>query len=223
MDKDEVFTLMGEYYGNAYYRSAIQNNWPPEDLLLTKELLDRVNALGYRISNVHKMTEIEDSRFLPIVFDALPRYTADSFRAGLLQAVCFRSYREAAGELLKLYDEPNMQDLRWTISAALFRIRDRKMIPALLKVVRREDYGKEPDMILEILLKYKVEAAQDRAMELADRDPFWENLFLRYATSIHRPEVAGLVRSRTEATDPYTRRLAKKALAKMETAGGIVE
>ena len=218
-----MFALMGEYYGNANYRSAIRKGWSREDLLLTKELLDRVNALGYCISNVHKMTEIEDSRFLPIVFDTLHRYTADSFRAGLLQTVCFRSYREAVGELLKLYDEPNMQDLRWNISAALFRIRDRKMIPALLKVVRREDYGKEPDMILEILLKYKVEAAQDRAKDLIDKDPFWENLFLRYASSFKGPEVAGLVRSRTEAADPYTRQLAKKAMAKMETAVGKAE
>lgn len=217
MNKDEVFELMGKYYGNAFYRSAIRNNWLREDLLLSKEFLDRVNALGYRISNVHKLQEVEDSRFLPIIFDVIDQYSADSFKAGLLQAVCFRSYKKATGELLRLYDEPSMRSLRWEISDALFRIRARKTIPDLLKIIRRESYGEEPDMILEILLKYKVEAAQDRVMELMDTDPFWENLFLRYASSFQKPEVAELVESRTEAADPYTRGLAKKAWAKMNT------
>ena len=198
MEKEEVFELMGKYYGNAYYRSANRLHYAREDLLLTKSLLDQVNALGYRFSNVHSLQNVEDTRFLPIILHAIPQYKGDNYKGGLLQAICYRSYHSASSELIKLYDEPSMRALRWNISDALFRIRTREMIPALLEIIKREQYGEEPDRILEILIRYKV------------------NAFLRYAASFRDPSLLGLVEQRMEAEDPYMRSLAKKAIKKMK-------
>ena len=216
MEKEEVFELMGKYYGNAYYRSANRLHYTREDLLLTKSLLDQVNALGYRFSNVHSLQNVEDARFLPIILHAISQYKSDDFKGGLLQAICHRSYHSASSELIKLYDEPSMRALRWNISDALFRIRTREMIPALLEIVKREQYGEEPDRILEILIRYKVDAALEKLKALMEKNPFWENLFLRYAASFRDPTLIGLVEQRMEAEDPYMRTLAKKAITKMK-------
>ena len=50
MEKEEVFSIMGKYYGNAYYKSA---NLTPEDALVITKALDEINVLGYNFSNLH--------------------------------------------------------------------------------------------------------------------------------------------------------------------------
>ena len=45
--KEQVFTIMGKYYGNAYWRSAV-GCYSEEDLIFLTEILDKINALGYQ-------------------------------------------------------------------------------------------------------------------------------------------------------------------------------
>ena len=59
LSKDEVFEIMGSYYGNAHYRDAQRLAWSAHDLELTKHILDEVNALGYKYSNLSKLCEYE--------------------------------------------------------------------------------------------------------------------------------------------------------------------
>ena len=54
MEKEEIFSIMGKYYGNAYYKSA---NLTPEDALVITKALDEINVLGYNFSNLHAVEE----------------------------------------------------------------------------------------------------------------------------------------------------------------------
>lgn len=216
MTKDDVFQLMGTYYGNAYYKSAIQEHDSKEDLLLTVSILDQINALGYHISNIHKLSYIEDPRFLPIIFENILRYQSDRFKSSLLYAVHFRGYKDATSDLLRLYDDPQMKDLRWEISNSLFHLRNRKFIPEYLSIVLRDEYGKTPDLLLEVLLRYKDPSAMKKLLQLIDQNPFWENLFLKYAPKYGWVQFGTLIASRLDASDEYTRSLARRAFEKLQ-------
>ena len=61
LSKDEVFEIMGSYYGNAHYRDAQRLAWSAHDLGLTKHILDEVNALGYKFSNLSKLADLFQS------------------------------------------------------------------------------------------------------------------------------------------------------------------
>ena len=58
MDKQEVFSIMGSYYGNAYFRDATLT---PEDARLIAQILDEINALGYHFSNLHALERVCDT------------------------------------------------------------------------------------------------------------------------------------------------------------------
>lgn len=68
LSKETVFQIMGSYYGNAHYRAAQRLRWTTHDLVLTKQILDEINALGYHFSNLGRLSDHEDPRFIPIIF-----------------------------------------------------------------------------------------------------------------------------------------------------------
>ena len=70
--KEQVFEIMGKYYGNAHWRDAV-GCYSEEDLIFLTEMLDKINALGYHFSNLHRLTDNEDIRFIPIVLEYIPK------------------------------------------------------------------------------------------------------------------------------------------------------
>jgi len=82
LTKEEIFAIMGDYYGNAYWRGCMCDE---ETLRLITEILDKINALGYNFSNLHRLADHEDIRFIPIVLEYFPRIS-------MLNAFHCRSY-----------------------------------------------------------------------------------------------------------------------------------
>jgi hypothetical protein len=100
--KEEVFAIMGKYYGNAYWRDAV-GCYTVETCLFLVEILDRINALGYNFSNLHRLTDHEDIRFIPIVLEYIPK---KKWVGSLLDAFHCRSYYKYTPELIALWKNP---------------------------------------------------------------------------------------------------------------------
>ena len=167
--KEEVFAIMGKYYGNAHWRSAVERGATEEDLRLTVELLDKINALGYNFSNLHRLTDHEDIRFIPIVLEYIHRYGRKC--TYLLSAFQYRSYYSYTPDLIALYKDPQYADIRWDIGNALLHTRHKKFVPQYLEIVNDPEYGSYPCLVMEILCMFRVKEALPRLIELYERYP----------------------------------------------------
>ena len=78
MNKEEVFGIMGKYYGNAHYRYC--SDAAEHNLLLTVDLLDEINALGYCFSNDQRIVETCDRRFPDILKKYIGRFDDQRFQ-----------------------------------------------------------------------------------------------------------------------------------------------
>ena len=216
MTKEDVFRIMGKYYGNAHYRAAMNGCYTEEELRITASFLDEINKLGYNISNIHKLTYLEDPRFLPIIFDYMRRFSDESSRAALLQAICFRSYKEATKELFTLYDDPEFIGLRWEISNALFDVREKKYLDKYLSIVNRPDYANKPDLIIEILCRFREKRILPFLLRESQNNLYIRNQFLEFAHFFREPSLLAEVEKYIDDPDDYTRALAKKAAKRIE-------
>ena len=153
--KEEVFRIMGKYYGNAYYRHAIRLQFSENDLITITKMLDQINALGYNFSNLYRLTDHEDIRFIPIVLEYLNQFESIGFKKGLFQAFNYRSYAEYTPTLISLYKDPKYESLQFEISNALWSIRNKKYIPLYMDIVTSPGYGENRDLVIDILCKFK--------------------------------------------------------------------
>ena len=102
--KEQVFEIMGKYYGNAYWREAIKYGYTEEKLIFLTQILDEINALGYNFSNLQRLSDHDDERFLPIALKYIKQQKG--WVATLLSAFHCRSYYEYTPELIYLYQNP---------------------------------------------------------------------------------------------------------------------
>lgn len=213
LSKETVFQIMGSYYGNAHYRAAQRLRWSIHDLVLTKQILDEINALGYHFSNLGRLSDHEDSRFIPIIFGNYGKFEDRGFNEELIQAICFKSYHSCTPELLRLYQKENDDQLKFRISDSLFLIRNRKYIPDYCSVVMSNGYGKSFDMIVDILCKFHVPDALNVLIGLVEKYPEqWTSAFLRLAVLYHDPIIVPRLQELTKHENGEYRQMAKKAL-----------
>lgn len=165
--KDEVFDIMGKYYGNEHYRAAIRLGWTKKELFVLKGLLDEINDLGYYFSNLHKLSYIADLRFVPIL---LEYYDIIDNKDAILDALHHKEYFKYTPAVLELYNNTTSSELRFGISSALFAMRSRKYIDYYLETVNRPDYIGN-DMISVILCKYHVKEFSNRFIDLYNMNP----------------------------------------------------
>lgn len=217
MTKEQVFAIMGKYYGNAHYRLAIAQGIRAQDLYVVRTLLDQVNALGYCFSNCHRLEETEDKRFVPLILDAFGKLEAVNYREGLLYAIRFRSYGEFVPQLLEIYETCPVQPIRVAASHSLMSIRSAKYRQEYLRIVASEDYGREHDWLLELLCKLREPVALDKLRILQKKNPkIWSYTFLKYAASFKDPSVMEDVAKYLTCDDPEKRRMAKRCMEKLE-------
>lgn len=216
--KEEVFRIMGTYYGNAYYRSAIQLKISENDLITTKQILDQVNALGYNFCNLHRLTDHEDIRFLPIILEHIDQFENISYKAELIHAFHSRTYANYTPELISLYNHPAYEPLQFEISNALLDIRSKKFIPLYMDIVTSPSYGKKADLIIEILCKFKVPECLPILMNLLHLYPnIWKYTFLQYAHYFKNDSIIPEIRAFLDCDDYEIRLMAKKSLSKFHS------
>ena len=165
--KEEVFNIMGDYYGNAYYRAAIRQEFTKKELTIQKKMLDEINSLGYNFSNLHKLTYEADLRFVPIL---LKYYDATEKKEGILQALSHKEYYAYTPSIAELYCKERNARIRFAISSTLFVIRNKKYVDLYLKITSMEDYIGD-DMISVILCKYRIKEFSSRFIDLYNMNP----------------------------------------------------
>lgn len=171
LTKARVFEIMGPFYGNDHYRSAIAQDTPEADLTVITETLDSINALGYRVCNLHALSNVEDVRLAPIILEAYDRLISENRRAGAIDLLRRRCYAPFVSELILRYEMADSAFLRRSISDALFGIASRKYIPDYLRLVRADGYGESFDCLLDLLCKLRVREAVQVLLELHSKPP----------------------------------------------------
>ena len=217
LTKERVFEIMGSFYGNDHYRAAIAQNTPVEDLAVITEILDRVNALGYRVCNLHALENVEDVHLAPLLLEAYDRLTAENRRAGAIGILRRRCYAPFVPELITRYEQADSPFLRRTITDSLFGIGSRKYIPEYLRLVQSEGYGEASDYLLDLLCKLRVREAVPVLLALHRHNPHdWQWTLLKYGPMTGAPELIPAIRPYLESDDGELRSLARKALKKLE-------
>ena len=207
--KEEVFEIMGKYYGNAYWREAFELGYSEERLRLISEILDKINALGYNFSNLHRLSDNEDIRFIPIVLEYFPRIS-------MLKAFHCRSYYRYTPELIVLWKNPDYVRYRWDIGNAILACRYKKFVPQYLEIVNSDGYGEEPDLIMQTLCLLKAKEALPRLLELYEKYPdVWRWDLLRYGWYFKDKSILPYIEPYLECDDGEYRRMAKKAAEKL--------
>lgn len=215
--KEQVFEIMGKYYGNAHYRSAIRLGISECDLRLTAELLDQVNALGYNFSNLQKLMETEDIRFPPLILGCFDKFTALNYQEAALATVCFKSYHEFVPQLLQIYQNTEVSRIRVCASQCIFSIDSSKYVAACLEIVNQPHYGAEHDYLMAYLCKRRANNVIPRLLNLLEEYPaVWGWTFLRYASYFKEPSLIPYFEPFLQADDREMRTLAKKAIGKLD-------
>lgn len=213
MTKEEVFGIMGKYYGNAYYRTAIEQNISERDLRLIADMLDEINAFGYHFSNTHRLTEIDCVNFVPIILSYFQQIYALNLRIELLLAVRFPSYEMFVPDLINIYEASSIREIKVAASEAIMSIRSRKYISEYLRIMESPGYGRYHDWIIETLCKMRVQAVLPRLLFLLQKYPkVWEYTFLKYAASFRDVSLIPIVSNFLDSSEPEKRRLARKTV-----------
>ena len=216
LTKERVFQIMGKYYGNAYYRTAIAHDFSEHDLLLISKALDEVNAFGYSFSNLHALSDVEDIRFVPVVLNYFEKFDSIDFQVALLYLICFPSYSEYVPALIRIYEKTDSEQIRCAVSQSLLLIRSRRFVPEYLRIIQKRDYGITHDYVMDLLCKLRVKEAVPKLVELLKTNPHdWRWTFLRYAPLFNEPSLLPYIVPYLESEDSELRMLARKAQKKL--------
>jgi len=215
--KEQVFRIMGKYYGNAHYREAIRLADSEEDLILMTQLLDEINTLGYYFSNIGRLTDTEDVRFAPLLLDYFDRFKAIHFKTWVISLIRFKSYDRFVPQLLEVYKSTDDIDIQQSVSQCIFQISSRKYINEYLRIVCQPAYGLEHDFLMDVLCKLRVREVLPKLLSLVDSYPKkWRWTFLYYIHRFKDPSVLPYIERFIDADDSEIRAMAKKAIIKIK-------
>lgn len=216
MNKEEMLNIMGKYYGNAHYRRC--GNDSAHDLILTTELLDEVNALGYYFSNAQRIVETCDLRFPEILKRYIGKFDSVRYSEELISAFGHKEYWEHVPYLLELYSYYENDDhMCFCISDVVLRIKSKRFADEYIRIISEPGYEKHPDMFYVLVCKLKLKQAVPRLIGLLNlnKDGFkW--FFVENIWRFREPELMEYVIPFLEDANGELRAEAKKALRKME-------
>lgn len=215
LTKERVFEIMGNYYGNEFYRHAIRLNSTEHDLYLITEFLNKVNDLGYSFSGAHKLVITEDIRFVPIILNYYKKFNGQNFRSALLLSIRFRSYSRYIPQLLSIYEHTTLRQDKIDVSQCLLLMRCKEYIPQYLKIVNQPEYDSPDDLMMNLLCKLRVKEAIPRLLELLKNDPRWTWTFLWGAPFFREPSLIPYIEPFINSEDGEYRTMARKAIEKL--------
>ena len=219
MDKQEVFSIMGSYYGNAYFRDATLT---PEDARLIAQILDEINALGYHFSNLHALERVCDTRFVKVItqfYQSNANLMRDQTKEGLLCGLANRKYKEAVPFLLREYRVSDREQIKYRAADVLRQIGDRGHEADYVVLINEEAYC-QCDGLYVLLCKLKSQAAYPRIVELVHLYPAqFKFTFLQAAWRYRRAELLPEFESFLSDPESEIRTMAKNAIQKLERHG----
>ena len=219
LTKELVFQIMGKYYGNAYYRSAIEHSISEDDLYLVTKILNMINALGYNFSNLNALKGTEDCRFVPIILKYFQGFNSVNYASELLNAVCYPAYQDYVPQLLVIYESTASSRIKLDISQSLLCIRSKKFISEYLRIINSSAFGIGRDYLIDLLCKLHVKEVIPKLQELLEKNPHeWRWTFLKYAPVFHDPSLIPLIEPYLESTNSELRKLARKAIKSLNHA-----
>ena len=214
MNKEEIFKIMGSYYGNAHYRHC--SNDTEHDLALLVELLNEINSLGYCFSNSQRIVETCDMHFPDILKKYIGNFDDERFSQQLIYAFSHKEYSKHVPFLLDLYDRYHGNNrMRYAISNTVLLIRARRYADEYLRIISEPGYEKAPDKFYELVCKLKLRQAIPRLLkllELNEKDFKW--YFISNIWRFHDEGLTETIMPYLNDPDPAMRTLAKKALEK---------
>lgn len=212
MEKEKVFSIMGKYYGNAYFKVP---NLTPEDAVVITKALNAINALGYYLSNLHAVEEICDPKIVGIIIKLYEEYSPQismELKEGLLCCLSKKQYHSAVPFLLSVYNRENEFRLKFRISDVLFHIRDKSYENEYFQIISKNSYL-QCDRIYDLLCVIKSQIAYRRIIELVRKYPdAFKYSFLQYGRYYKDPELIPLIEIFLKDKDSEVRMLAKRAL-----------
>ena len=212
LTKEQVFEIMGKYYGNAHWRW----DYSEHDLRLTTEVLDKVNSLGYHFSNLNKLHNTEDVRFVPIILEYYDKFECKTYSNWFLQSICFRSYSEYIPNLVAIYEQTDDLDLKNAVSQCFLQMRCKKYIPEYLRIVNDPNYGENFDWTMDVLCKLRVKEAIPKLLELVNRYPQkWTWTFIWGAPFFKDPSLIPYLEPFLDHPDGEFRSMARKGISKL--------
>lgn len=218
LTKERIFEIMGPFYGNYHYRPAIAQDIPEADLAIMTDILDRVNALGYRVCNLHALSDVEDVRLAPLILESYDRLTRENWRAGAIGLLRRRCYAPFVPELIARYEETDSVLMRQDITDALYGIGSRKYIPEYLRLIQADGYGASFDHLLDLLCKLRCQEAIPVLLTLHHQNPHdWHWTLLKYGPMTGSRELIPDIKLYLDSADGELRTLARKALKKLES------
>lgn len=219
MDKQEVFSIMGSYYGNAYFRDATLT---PEDARLIAQILDEINALGYHVSSLHALERVCDTRFVKVItqfYQSNANLMRDQTKEGLLCGLANRKYKEAVPFLLREYRVSDREQIKYRAADVLRQIGDRGHEADYVALINEEAYC-QCDGLYVLLCKLKSQAAYPRIVELVHLYPAqFKFTFLQAAWRYRRAELLPEFESFLSDPESEIRTMAKHAIQKLERHG----
>ena len=186
-------------------------------MLSVVEILDEINALGYNFSNLHRLTDHEDIRFIPIVLKYI--HQKNEWTGSLLSAFHCRSYYKYTPDLIEIYKDPEYYEkYREDLGNALYLCRHKKFVPQYLEIVNDSSYGKKFDLVMDILCRFKVKEALPRLLELYKYYPdVWRWTLLQYGWYFKDQSIIPYIEPYLTCDNGEYRSMAKKAIEKLRS------
>ena len=218
MEKEEVFSIMGKYYGNAYYRDK---DLTRADAVVITNILDQINSLGYYFSNLHKLTSIKDIRFIDILIQSYKEnenIISRGLKMSIVRGLHFRGYDQAVPFLLEVYHSKESEadyNFKFGVSSVIENIFSRKYLDDYLKIIMAPDYTK-CDCIYSLLCKMKEERAYQRIIDLVQARPDeFKFTFLQQAWKFKKQEMIPYFSFFLNDPNTEIRTMAKHAIKKL--------
>ena len=214
--KEEVFDLIGKYYGNPVYRYAV-GKWKRSDLIKIKDFLDEINGFGYNFADLQRLTDHFDKRFVSVILRKYDEADTEREKLVITPYLLHKQYSELTPDIVERYRQTKSSELKFGLSNALYVLRNRKYIPLYMDLANSDAYIGQNDFIVKILCKFHVKEFRQRFLELYKACP--EQLkrsFAKYGYMVGDETYIPYLTSLCESSDNELSKYAEKSLKKIK-------
>ena len=200
------------------------------DIALVKDIIKEVNSMGYCISYIDQLREMDknDICLIPVVIKYIGKFDNFEVEWALITALGVRGFVDATDFLLKEFRRPNsspvkLPDMAWNwtrralTSASLLKIRDANRAGDYVELIENFDTHDDCVWIVELLGNIKYEKAYSVIVALLnDNNVSLQSSALRALGKYkNHPETIPLIEPFTKSKNSALKEYAKKSIAKL--------